>query len=305
MSLRDVFLAIGIAFIWGFNFVAMKVGIQEIPTLLFVALRATLSCLPWIFFFPRPPVSWALLIGIGICIGMTKFSLLGVGIICGLCGPTASLLLQSQAFFSVILAILFLKERPRMHEIWGMVVAFLGILVIGVHAFGGVTFLGLLAVLGAAFAWGTANILIKIAGTQKESAQDFSMLSLIMWINIVPPLPLLGFTYYTEGDHIWEILKNASLLSYGAVLYSALISGIIGYALWGYLLKKYPTAIVTPFSMLIPITVTLFTIPLFNDPFTLEEGIGCLFITIGLGINQFYLGIRKRVLKTTPFKKAA
>lgn len=294
MSLRDIFLAICIAFIWGFNFVAMKVGIQEIPTVLFVAMRAILSCFPWIFFFPRPPISWALIIGIGVCIGMMKFSFLGMGIVCGLCGPLASLLLQSQAFFSVILAVLFLKEHPRTHEIWGMIIAFLGILVIGIHAFGGVTFSGILFVLGAALVWGCANILIKIAGSQKNPDKSFSMLSLIIWINIVPPLPLLGVAYYIEDGQIWEILKSASLLSYAAVLYSALISGVLGYALWGYLLKKYQTAVVTPFSMLIPVTVALFTIPLFNDSFTIEEGIGSFFIAVGLGINQFYPIIKKR-----------
>lgn len=297
MTLKDILIAIAVAVLWGFNFVAMKVGIKEIPVVLFVALRALLSFFPWVFFFPRPPISWTLLIGIGLCIGTIKFSFIGMGIACGLCATIGGLLLQSQAFFSVLLAVLFLKEHPKMHEIVGMIISFLGILFIGFHAFGGETFSGILFVLGAALSWGVANILIKIAGTQKDPTKSFSMLSLIVWINIVPPLPLFGIACYSEEIHIGTILAQASLLSYAGALYSAIISGILGYALWAYLLKKYPTAVVTPFSMLIPVTATLFAIPIFNDPFTLEEGIGSLIVAVGLGINQFYPLMKKRKVK--------
>ena len=124
MRLSDILLAISVAAVWGFNFVVIRMGIDAFPPLLFSALRFTFAALPLVFFLPKPNVSWGIILGIGLILGVIKFALLFIGMDVGLSAGLASLVLQSQAFFTVILASIFLAERPSPLQVTGILVAF-------------------------------------------------------------------------------------------------------------------------------------------------------------------------------------
>jgi len=191
-------LAVLVAAIWGIGFIAIQIGLESFPPIFFTALRSTVASLPFLLFFPRPGVAWKWLIAMGFSLGVLLTGLLYIGMDLGMPAGLSSLVLQSQAFFTVLLAAALLSERPTARQIIGMAIAFSGIGLIAMtrETGGGLLALGL--VVAAAFFWGVFNILIK-----QVRAPD--MLRLIIWVSVVPPLPLLALSWVmgrTGPDHL-------------------------------------------------------------------------------------------------------
>lgn len=182
MKFQHILLAILVTAVWGFNFVAIKTGLQEMPPFLYACSRFVISSLPLLWFIKKPDISWTLIISIGVTLGIIKFGLLFWGIHLGMSAGLASLLSQSQAFFTTLLAVLILKDRIYSHQIVGMVIAFSGIGLIGTTLYEGSTLLGFILVIGGALSWAVYNILLKKAG-------NVNMFALTVWTGIIPPHP--------------------------------------------------------------------------------------------------------------------
>src|SRR3954447_25827842 len=156
---RDIVLTVAVMAIWGVNFVAIETGLEHFPPLLFNALRFTLAAFPAVFLVGRPQVPWRWIVAVGLILGVTKFSLLFAGMAAGMPAGLSSLVLQSQAVFTVLFAVLLLRERPGRRRIAGLVVAALGIGVVAVRLGGDGLPAGAFGlVLGAAVAWGLSNV---------------------------------------------------------------------------------------------------------------------------------------------------
>src|SRR6185436_17512678 len=115
--------AVAIAAIWGFNFVVIKVGVEHMPPLLLAALRFTFSAVPGVLFVRRPRAPWALVAAYGLFLGVGEFGLLFTAIRLGAPAGISSLILQSQAFFTALLAALFLGERITWSTAAGTLIA--------------------------------------------------------------------------------------------------------------------------------------------------------------------------------------
>ena len=96
-------LAVLVAAIWGLNFVVIEVGLEDFPPLLLSALRYALAALPLIVLGGMPAVPWRWVLAVGVAIGVVKFSLLFIGMDVGMPAGLASLVLQAQALFTVVL----------------------------------------------------------------------------------------------------------------------------------------------------------------------------------------------------------
>lgn len=247
MKPQHVVLALLVAVIWGVNFTVIAIGLGSFPPLLLAALRFALAALPALF-IPRPNVPWPRFIAIGATLFLGQFGLLFVGMAAGMPPGLASVILQSQAFLTILIAAFTLGETPTSRQIAGTVVAFTGLAVISATAGGaGFSILGLGLCLAAALSWATGNVLLRGAGQP-------DMFALMVWLSIIPPLPLFGLSWLLEGPGaITHALLTVNWLGAGAVFYNALFSTLIGYGIWGQLLKHYPAATVTPFSLLVPV----------------------------------------------------
>src|ERR1700733_8690777 len=129
MKVLHILVATLVAAIWGFNFIAVKVGLNEMPPFLYACARFVVG-LPLLFFVRKPPVSWSIIIGIGLILGVAKFGFMFWGIHVGMSAGLASLVLQSQAFFTTVLSILLLGDKIRSHQLLGIAIAFCGIAII-------------------------------------------------------------------------------------------------------------------------------------------------------------------------------
>jgi len=244
---RHILLALLVAAIWGINFSIIRIGLGSFPPLLLAALRFVIAAIPALF-LPRPAVPWGRFVSIGLTLFFGQFALLFTGMALGMPAGLASVVLQSQAFLTILIAAAALGEKPTGRQVAGTLVAFAGLAVIAETAGGSdFTVIGLVLSLGAALCWAVGNVLLRGAG-------KVDMLAMVVWLSLIPPVPLLALSLLLDGPAVvGEALIAIDWKGAGAVLYIAVLSTILGFALWGQLLKRYPAATVAPFSLLVPI----------------------------------------------------
>ena len=267
-----------LAFVWGLNFVFIRLALTDFPPLLLAALRFALAALPALF-LPKPPVSWRRLIAIGGTLFVGQFALLFPAMAVGMPAGLASIALQVQAFITIAIAAAVLGERPNRRQIAGAAVAFAGLVLIGATVgANGVTLAGFLLLVGAATCWASGNVMLRGVGA-------VDMLPMVSWLSLVPILPLFALSLVVEGPaRIAEGLASATWLSVGSLLYIAVVSTIFGYAAWGHLLRLYPAATAAPFSLLVPVSGTLSAALILGETFGPLRLAGMVLILVGLGI---------------------
>lgn len=302
MRLQHILLAILVAAIWGFNFVVVKIGLKELPPFLYGAGRFAVAALP-VLFLKKPQVSWKIISGIGFTLGVLKFTLMFGGIYMGMSAGLASLVLQSQVFFTLALAIIFFKTKLRSSQIIGMMIAFLGIIMIASQTYTESSFIGFLMLIGSAMAWAISNMLYQKAG-------KVDMFSLTVWTSLIPPIPMFIAAYFFEGaatvEHILFDMSTTTLL---CLLFTGCASTLVGATLWGVLLRTYDVTKVAPFSLLIPVFGISGSWFFLGETLSGATILACCLVFAGLIINQWHtkttlVRISKRVSATAQANKA-
>ncbi|UZF91189.1 EamA family transporter [Bosea sp. NBC_00550] len=247
LSLRDALLTLAVMVVWGTNFVVIHVGVEHFPPLLFACLRFVFALLPAVFFLKRPAVPWSKLAAYGILIGAGQFGLLFIAIKGFIAPGLASLVVQAQSFFTILLAAAITRERVQPFQIVGLLLAASGIAVILWHADGTTTPLGVILVLGAALCWASGN-------TVARSTPQVDMLAYVVWTSLFAVPPLFALSWLFEGwPAIRDGLTGAPLAAWAAAIWQAVGNVMFGYAVWGWLLSRYAAATVAPTSLLVPV----------------------------------------------------
>ena len=294
MSARDLGFALLVILLWGLNFVVIKVGLDSLPPMLLGAMRFTLAAIPAIFFIRRPQVPLRWLIAYGMTISFGQFAFLFSAMDNGMPAGLASLVLQSQAFFTLLLAALLLSEKVRAHNLIGLLVAATGLLFIGLHSGASMTTTGLLLTLCAALMWACGNIITKRVG-------QVDLTALVVWGSLVPPLPFLAMSLWLEGpERIADALLNISGASVFALAYLAFGATLLGYSLWSRLLSRYPAGQIAPFSMLVPVIGLSSAAVLLDEELSQLQLVGTILIMSGLAINVFGGRLRRRRQQAVP-----
>lgn len=281
MAVPHIFLALITVFLWGFNFVVIKVGVMDMPPLFLTALRYFFAAVPLIFFLPRPKVPWQHMVVYGMVMGCAQFGLLYTAIKWGLPAGLASLVMQSQAFFTMALAVTLLGEIPLKSHVAGAVIAFSGLAVIGLERLNISAMVPLLMSVGAAFSWAIGNIVNRKVGR-------VNAVSFVAWTSLVPVLPLIALSLLLEGPQaIAAGMATANLMTVLVVAYMAYGATIVGAGIWSFLLLRYPAGTVAPFSLLVPIVGFIGAYYAFDEEITLLEIIGSALVVAGLALNVF------------------
>lgn len=279
MSPKDLLLALVVIIVWGLNFVVIKVGLDDMPPMLLGALRFMLAAFPAILFVKRPqiPLRWLLLYGLTISLGQFAFLFYAMSV--GMPAGLASLVLQSQAFFTLLFAALFLGERLRAANLFGLLVAAAGLLLIGLQGDRLMTMAGFALTIGAASMWALGNIVTRKLG-------KVNLVGLVVWGSLVPPLPFLALSWSLEGPEAIEAaLRGINLDSILVLIYLAFGATILGYGLWSRLLSRYPASQVAPFSLLVPVVGLTSSVLLLDERLGPLQVLGALLVMLGLLIN--------------------
>lgn len=285
MKGKDIGIGLIVVVLWGLNFIAIKVGLQDAPPLLLGALRFLTAVVPAIFFIKKPPVPWRWLIALGLSINVGQFAFLFMGMKFGMPAGLASLVLQSQAFFTLAIAVVFLGEHWRWNHVAGLTLAACGMAVIGLQQDTGMTSLGFWLVIAASLSWATGNIITRKA---TQGVPPFSMLALVIWSGAVAILPLALLSLLVEGPASWVAAWEAFSWTTGSsLLYLAYGATLAGYGLWGRLLSRYQAATVSPFALLVPIVGMSSSALILGESLSIWQMIGAALVMAGLGINVF------------------
>ncbi|MFI7639224.1 EamA family transporter [Nonomuraea sp. NPDC049400] len=242
MRPRHLALAVGLAAVWGFNFVVMQVGLRHFPPLLYAGIRFTMAAFPALLFVGRPGVPWRWVAGVAATIGVGQFGFLLVGMRAGMPAGLTSLVLQMQALFTVLFAVTLLKERLTARRVLGLAVAFGGLALVALD-FGVSGPLGAFALcLAAAAAWGLGNVV------QRRAAPPDS-LRFMVWVSAFSAPPLLLLSLWLEGVPA----LSPSVEGWLSLVYVAFISTLGGFGVWGWLLRRYDASTVAPYTLLVPV----------------------------------------------------
>jgi O-acetylserine/cysteine efflux transporter len=279
MKLRDIFIALITVLILGTSFVAVKLGVGEIPPLLLTSLRFFFAAVPAIFFVKRPEVPIRFMVSFGLTMGAVQFALLYTAIRLGMPAGLSSVILQMQVFFTVLLAFICFGEKPLPLEIAGGLVALVGVALIGVLENSAVELVPFALVSVSALAWACGSIISK-------AARPCSAFAFVVWSCPVSPLPLFVLSLLIEGHApIMAALLHPSMASAGAVMFLAYATTLGALGLWTRLLSRYPTAAVAPFGLLVPVVGILSTHLLLGEQITRIEIIGSGLVLAGLILN--------------------
>jgi len=255
LSTRDLLSALLVVIIWGTNFVAMKVGLRDLTPFQMGAARYVFAILPLILFVKPPKLSAKWVIAYGFSQGVGQFGLLFLSLKVGMSASLASVILQTQVFFTAIFGYLLLKERTSRALLAGLALAAVGLLCFATSSLqsahsSDITPAGFALCLAGAAMWAVSNIVVRRA--QKDTP-EFDVISFIVWCGAVPILPFVLLSLaFDDPSTRWHWVE-APFAAWVAVAYVGWMSTIVGYAMWTRLLKRHPVNRVAPFSLGVPV----------------------------------------------------
>lgn len=278
MTYRDTAWALLAALIWGATFPVSAIALEDTPPIFFTFLRF-LCAAAFVLLVPRPRIAWQKLVTLGLLLGAGQYGLMFIAMSQGMPAGLAAVLVHTQAIFTVLIAILFLNERPTPRTSITMVLASAGLACLLFDQAQGGALMGLLLMLLAALSAALGNIVIKSAGR-------IEMMSLAVWMSLAPLIPLALLSGYLEvGTSVVEFVKAATPKTWAAVAYSAVLSTVAAYGIWGRLLVRYSTGQVAPFFLFVPVFGLGLSALILKEEFSALQLSGSALILLGLVIS--------------------
>jgi O-acetylserine/cysteine efflux transporter len=271
--------ALLVVLIWGTNFVFIRYGLDELEPFTFALLRFTLVALPLVFILPKPAIAWSRIIAYGWFIGVGQFGLLFWAMQANISAGLASLIIQMQVFFTIILSAVLMRESVKRQQIAALLICFIGLTIIAVYTDGQTTLLGITVILVAALSWSAGNIIAKQAG-------KIDYLAFIAWSSLfaIPPLALMA-AYFEGVEVIVQSVTSTSWRVWLIVLWQSVGNMLIGYGLWNMLLSRYPASVVTPWALMVPVFGMSASALMLSEPMPWWKLLAISLILLGLVLN--------------------
>lgn len=264
-----------VAVLWGLAFVATRIGLDELSPPQLAAARFLVAAVP-VLVVARPRAPWTALVAVGLTLFAGQFLFQFFGIAAGMPPGLASIVVQSQAFFTIVLAVAFVGERPGRRQAAGVLIGAAGLGAIALTVGGDLSVAGLVLTLVSPVSFAIGNLLWK----RLPAAPP---LPLVAWLSLVPPIPALLVALALDGPAgIATAVASVSWRGIAAVLYLGAVATVLSYAIWGDLLRRYPTAAVTPFALLVPFVAAASSALVFGERFGPLRLTGMALVVVGL-----------------------
>ena len=277
MKPADILIALMVAIIWGLAFVASRIALDQFSPELMTAMRFAIAALPCLF-VPKPKVAWSLLIAISFTLFLGQFLIQAYCIAHGVPVGLTSVVVQSQALFTIGFAAIVFSERPTRVQTLGVAIAAAGLLMI-CGTVGYDFSVGAFAVLMISpISFAVGNLLLR-------SARGVPMFDLFAWLCLAAAVPLFVLALTANGPaSTWTSLAHMSLRSALCMLMLGAVSTSIAYWLWGRLLRDYPAAQVVPFALLVPFVGSAASSVVFGERFGPLRLAGMLTVVGGIAV---------------------
>jgi O-acetylserine/cysteine efflux transporter len=299
LSGRDLIAALAVVVIWGVNFVAMKFALRDFTPFQLGAARYLAAVLPLVFFIRRPQIAWKWLLLYGLLQGVGQFGFLFSALKVGMTTGLASVLMQTQVFFTALFGFVLLRERMNRQLIAGLVLAALALICFAMNfvatdahstvAIGSfpsnsvsvATVWGFVLSLCSAAMWAASNI---VARKAQQSSPDYDPLAFVVWSSLVPILPFIGLSWLFDADagHGWA-LAAVSPTSWLSIAFLGWVATATAYGLWTGLLKRHPVNRVAPFSLGVPVVGLSVGLLVLGEVITPWQWAGIALVVLALG----------------------
>ncbi|MEY2682167.1 MAG: putative rane protein [Pseudomonadota bacterium] len=283
MPVSHLLLALIIMAVWGLNFIAMRWALDAVAPMTFAALRFFVVLVPLIFFVPRPKVPLRLLLGYASSSFSLQFCLIFLAVSINMPVGLISLVVQGQVFFSIGLAILIYRDRPSRWQIIGVSVGTLGIAAVGADLGQTMPLLAFIVTLCGALSWAVGNTFVKAMG-------PVSAISLVVWASLIAVATLIPVSLVIEGTASWgvalRLLAQGDLVFWGSLLFNGFGASLLGYGGWSWLLRRHATALIAPFTLLVPVFGLGSAAIILGEELRPGSWPGIIMVFVGLGLSQ-------------------
>jgi len=290
MPPRHAALAVLVTVVWGANFVVIDAGLGDLPPLTFVVLRFLLVLVPAIFLVPRPAIRWRDLAAVGLLMSAAQFGLLYTSLHLGMPPGLASLVLQAQVVFTVVIAAVAIHERPTVPQQVGVLVGLVGLAVVALGRGAATPLVALILCVAAALAWAAGNVVARRVGTA-------SGLGLTVWSALFVPLPVLALDLVVDGPQ--AIVTGLSHVGWATLLssaYTAYLCSLFGYGVWNSLLARHQASAVVPFTLLVPVSGIATAWIVYGERPGVASAVGGLVLMAGVVVTVLAARRRARVV---------
>lgn len=285
MTIKNFILGIIVSCLWGSSCVSSKLAFQHLPPFFFMFLRYIIL-LPLLLFFPKPNLPWKGLMFIGGVIGFFPFCFVSIALDKSMYAGTATLILQSNTFFTILFAWIIIREEIVISQIIGIFIGFAGVALIGYNFEECSTTSVLALILAGAISSAVGNISIKKLKIQVN-------LAFVVWISMVPIIPFLLLSFLYEKKDIFVPSFELSWRGVTLIFYGGYILTLIGNALWFYLIKRCNIIQLSYFGLLTPVFSIIFGNLFLNEFLSINTTLGALFVLAGLFISQGYVDFQR------------
>jgi len=290
LSGRDTALALLVVFFWGSNFVVVRWGLGTLPPLLMAAIRFALVLFPAVFFLKKPDVSWNSLALYGLSVGTGQFGLLYIAMNGFISPGLASVVMQMQVFLTIAVAAFRTGVKPHVHQLLGLLPAIAGLAVILTHNGEDITSVGVVLVLLGATCWATSN------QTTREAARvaaargaPLNPLAYVVWASLFAMPGLLIASLLLEGPaRDLAAVMTSNWIIWPTLVWQSAANTLFGYAVWAWLLSRYPAGTVAPMSLLVPVFGMGASALVLHEPLPAWKLLACLLIMAGLAVNLLW-----------------
>ena len=275
MTPRHLLLLVGISIAWGMNFVMAKLGLGEIPPLLYTALRFAMIAVLLVPFLKWVPGQMRKIFVVAATAGGLHFALMFGGLSLT-DASVAAVVVQLNVPFATFLSIAFLGEVVGWKRWIGIALAF-----------GGVTFIsfdpkvfsyifGVLLIAGGAFSMAVAMIVMR-------RMEGVGAMTLQSWLAVVS-FPALGLLSLAFEGHQLDTITHAPLWAWGTIVYSAVVASIFGHAGMYFLIQRYEVSLVGPLTLLAPVLGIIFSVTLLGEGLTWRIIAGAVVTLAGVAV---------------------
>lgn len=245
MRTKHMALLLLVTLIGGTNFLAVKFTVTEIPPVFASALRFMISGVILIPFLKIQPGRMRQLIFTALNIGVLNFALVYIGFARAGDVSTVAIVSQAAVPFSMILAVVLLKEKVGFWRITATITSLAGIVLLGFdpRVFEYIDAVLLILAGVAAFSFGTI---------QMRRLGNVPPLVFMAWLSLLASTTQFLLSFFMESGQI-ALTLGASHLALGALVYTGVISTVFAHAIFYYVLQRNPVSRVMPFTVLAPL----------------------------------------------------
>lgn len=276
MPIHHILFGFVVSFVWGVNFVVMKIGLEHLSPFLFMALRFAIVFLilfPWLRIVKG---KMKLIFAVGLCLGGLHFAFAIMGLKLAENVTSIIIIVQMHVPLTLIMAHFLLKERLSYWRGSGIIVAFIGVLIISFDPTIMHERIAIIVIFGATMLYSIGAILMR-------QLQNVGVLNTQAWTAIFGVPILLSLSLFIEADQLEQVM-TLNMEGWGAVFYTAVLSSVVGYGGMNFLLKRHPVPLIAPIFLSTPLFATAAAVIVFDEILTTRFYIGTSLTLLGLAV---------------------